>query len=273
MTYLIHLFLIPESIEIPVLIPSILGTALAFFIAFNNNQSYDRWWEARKIWGTLINDSRSWTRQLIYFQTESLQKEPNPLTKGMIYRHISFLYALKQNLRNSSEDEYKRYLSKDDAELIVLESNKANGILSLQAKDLSQLLASNTIDIFKFIELNKGLINFCNAMGSAERIATTVFPTTYNYYTRIFIWMFIIFVTLATAQSMGPWSIVIGIFIGYVFLTIHKIGQSLLNPYDEIPSGIPLNHITRTIEINMLQTLKETEVPEPIKSNNDEYIM
>lgn len=273
LTYFIHLYLIPESIEIPVLIPSILGTALAFFIAFNNNQSYNRWWEARKIWGTLTNDSRSWARQLIYFQTGSLQTEPNSLTKGMIYRHISFLYALKQNLRNSSEDEYKRHISKDDAELIALESNKANGILSLQAKDLSQLLASNKIDVFKFIELNKILINFCDAMGGSERISKTVFPTTYNYYTRIFIWMFILFVTLVAAPSIGPWSILIGIFIGYVFLTIHKIGQSLLNPFEEISSGIPLNHITRTIEINMLQTIGEHEVPRPIESSNGEYIM
>jgi putative membrane protein len=85
--------------------------------------------------------------------------------------------------------------------------------------------------------------------------------------------MFIVFVTFVAAQTMGPWSILTGVLIGYVFLTIQKIGQSLLNPFEEIPSGIPLNQITRTIEINLLEMLGEVVIPKPVESINGEYIM
>ncbi len=260
--------------EIPALIPTVLGTALAFFIGFNNNQAYDRWWEARKIWGALVNDSRTWTRQVLHFPDYSIENEAVQLkVKTFVYRHISFLYALKQGLRKDKNEEYKKYISAEDIASVESESNKANALLTLQTRDLDELYASKAIDGFKFLELNKMLVNFCDEMGKSERIANTVFPTTYNYYTRIFVWVFIVFVTLVTAQSIGPWSILAGTLLGFVFLTTHHIGRSLLNPFEKIASGIPLNQITRTIEINMLQTLKEKEIPKPIESVKGQYIM
>jgi len=260
--------------DIPVLLPSILGTALAFFIGFNNNQAYARWWEARKIWGSLVNDSRSWTRQVIYFSQYGKNELPtNTTINQFIHRHIAFLYALKQNLRKSAAVEYKKHLSKNDLNYIESHSNKANALLNLQTKDINEIYLNQIIDGFQFAELNKLIINFCDEMGKSERISNTVFPTTYNYYTRIFVWIFIVSITAVTAQSMGVWSILDGTLIGYVFLTTHKIGQSLLNPFEEIPTGIPLNQITRTIEINLLETLGEKDIPEPIQSVKDEYIM
>src|SRR5690348_4692407 len=65
--YLLHNFFLKEHINIPVIIPTVLGTAIAFFIGFNNNQAYDRWWEARRIWGSLVNDSRSWARDVLNY--------------------------------------------------------------------------------------------------------------------------------------------------------------------------------------------------------------
>ena len=273
LTYLLYRFF-PTEIEVPVLIPTILGTALAFFIGFNNNQSYDRWWEARKIWGALVNDSRSWARQIIYFQHKVNEKEDiNVETKTFIYRHIAFIYALKQNLRNSKDGEYKKYISENDLAFIKADSNKANALLTLQTRDLNQIYSFNLIDGFKFLALNKLLVNFCDEMGKSERIANTVFPTTYNYYTRIFVWLFIILITLVTAKTIGAWSILAGTLVGYVFLTINKIGQSLLNPFEDIATGISLNQISRTIEINMLETMREDEIPEPLESVDGEYIM
>lgn len=273
-TYLLFRLLDVPELEVPTLVPSILGTALAFFIGFNNNQAYARWWEARKIWGTLVNNSRTWARQILYFPDQELNpEEVRSKIRVAIYRHISFLYALKENLRKSGDKEYRKYLSDEDIVFIESESNKANAILTLQTKDLNHLYASNRIDGFRFIQLNKMLISFCDEMGKSERIANTVFPTTYNFYTRIFIWIFIVFVTVVTAETIGAWSILIGTLIGYIFLTTHKIGQSLLDPFEDITTGIPLNQITRTIEINLLETLKEREIPEPIKSVNGEYIM
>ncbi len=123
------------------------------------------------------------------------------------------------------------------------------------------------------MQLNQMLINFCDHMGKSERIANTFFPTTYNYYTRIFVWIFIICATLVTAETIGIWSVVFGTLIGYVFLTIHKIGVSLLNPFEMLPTGVPLNLISRTIEINLLEMLRDKDIPEQVKSVNDEYVL
>ncbi|MEJ4088842.1 bestrophin family protein [Galbibacter orientalis] len=268
----IHVF---DSIIVSSIIPTILGTALAFFIGFNNNQAYDRWWEARKIWGALVNDSRSWARQVFYY-IEDLGGSSdliNPIKVKLIYRHIAFLYALKDNLRNDAEEQYRIYLSAEDYEAISKESNKANALLNLQTKDIEALSKNKSIDGFKFLELNKMLVNFCDEMGMSERIKNTVFPTTYNFYTRVFVWIFIISVTWSAVDDMGAWSIIVGILVGYIFLTTHKIGMALLNPFDNIPTGIPLNQITRTIEINLLELLKEQNIPEPVQSVNGEYIM
>ncbi|WP_335966648.1 bestrophin family ion channel [Galbibacter sp. PAP.153] len=269
----IHLF---DSILVSSIIPTILGTALAFFIGFNNNQAYDRWWEARKIWGSLVNDSRSWARQIIYYVKEAPAADTvdlHTLKHTMVYRHIAFLYALKDNLRNSNFQDYRAYLSKEDIIAVEKESNKSNAILNLQSEDLEKLRSQDAIDGFKFLEFNKMLINFCDEMGMSERIKNTVFPTTYNFYTRVFIWIFIISVTWSSVDEMGAWSIMIGILVGYIFLTTHKIGMALLNPFENIPTGIPLDQITRTIEINLLEALKETNIPAPVKSINGEYIM
>lgn len=273
-TYMIHKFLIPENFSVPVLMPTVLGTALAFFIGFNNNQAYDRWWEARKIWGTLVNDSRTWARQMLYFPDQASDKEEiQQIIKTAVYRHISLLYALKQSLRKSDDDTYQKYISEEDRAFVASQSDKAVALLTLQTADLNRLYAANRIDGFKFLELNKMLISFCDQTGKAERIANTVFPTTYNFYTRIFIWLFIFFITLVSAQGIEAWSILSGTLIGYVFLTIDKIGRSLLNPFDAIATGIPLDQITRTAEINMLETLKESDIPAPAESVNGEYIM
>lgn len=273
-TYLLFHFFEKAEYDIPVFVPSIIGTALAFFIGFNNNQAYDRWWEARKIWGALVNSSRSWARQLIYFSDRKLDNvEVDFKIKAAIYRHISFLYALKQTLRKSQVKEYKKFISEADIAFVESESNISNALLAIQTKDLNELYATNVIDGFKFLELNKLLVSFTDEMGKSERILNTVFPTSYNYYTKIFIWIFIVFITLFTAPSLGAWSILIGTLIGYIFLTTQKIGLSLLNPFEEIATGIPLDNITRTIEINLLEALKEKEIPNPVSSIKGEYLM
>ncbi|MEH6659815.1 bestrophin family protein [Leeuwenhoekiella marinoflava] len=260
----------------PSFIPTILGTALAFFIGFNNNQAYDRWWEARKIWGSLVNNSRTWTRQLLYFvhPAESIansQFEEKRLR--LIKRHIAFLYALKENLRTENKKEYESYLSQNEIEEINRHSNKHNAILSFQSKDLDELYQVNSIDGFKFMELNKMIVTFCDDMGKSERIKNTVFPTTYNYYSKAFIWIFIYSVTMTIGNAIGIWSIIFGTLVGYIFFTIQSIGQTLLNPFQDIRTGIPLSQITRTIEINLLEMLDEENIPEPIMSVDDEYIM
>lgn len=266
--YLVREYLIAHHFEIPSIIPTVLGTAIAFFIGFNNNQAYDRWWEARKVWGALVNDSRSFTRSLLnYVDDES------PTVKKMIYRHIAFLYALKASLRGAVDEINIKYLTEEDLKEIEKHTNKHNALLNIQSRDLQMLSKANAIDGFRFIEINEMLTRFSDSMGMSERIKNTIFPTTYSYLTKVFIWLFVVTFTLVIAQSAGIASIFLGWMIGFVFVSTQINGMSLINPFENNSAGVPLNQITRTIEINLLQMLEEDEIPEPVKPINDEYVL
>jgi len=266
--YFVREHLISYHFEISPIIPTVLGTAIAFFIGFNNNQAYDRWWEARKIWGALVNDSRSFGRNLISFV-----KEDEKTTKKMICRHIAFIYALKANLRNTVDEIYIKYLSEEDRLEVAEHSNVHNAILSIQARDVQKLLEDNKIDGFKFLQINEMLTRFTDSMGMCERIKNTIFPTTYSYLTKVFIWLFVVTFTLVISQDMSYWSIFMGWLIGFVFVSTQINGMRLVNPFETNSSSLPLNNISRTIEINLLQMMGDDNVPEPIKPINDEYIL
>ncbi len=274
--FLINEFWLKNYFVFPTFIPTVLGTALAFFIGFNNNQAYDRWWEARKIWGSLVNNSRTWGRMLINYThpTEELpDAELKEKIRIIVRNHIGFLYALKANLRKSEDTDYKAFLSIESVAEVSVSSNIHNAILEIQARELALLQREGVIDGYKFIEINRTLTEFCNEMGKSERIKNTVYPTTYTYFSRLFIWFFVYSITMTAADAVGLWAVAFGSLVGYVFFTIQAIGQVLLNPFDKLPTGIPLDQITRTIEINLLEMLGEKNIPEPIKPYKGEYVL
>jgi len=266
--YFVREYLIAYHFQISSIIPTVLGTAIAFFIGFNNNQAYDRWWEARKIWGSLVNDSRSFARSLINYAGDDSEA-----VKRMICRHISFLYALKANLRGTVDEIYTKYLNEDEKDELNKHTNTHNSILNIQSRDLQQLYKNKIIDGYQFIQLNEMIVRLTDSMGMCERIKNTVFPTTYSYLTKVFIWLFVVSFTLVISQDMGYWSIFMGWMIGFVFVSTQINGMGLVNPFENNSAGLPLNNICRTIEINLLQMLQEEEIPEPVKPINNEYIL
>ena len=273
--YLLRTFLFKHHFEVPAIIPTVLGTAIAFFVGFNNNQSYDRWWEARKIWGGLVNDSRSWARSVTSYltQNEMSDEEFDELKKRMVNRHIAFLYALKANLRSATDETYHLYLDQHEDIETNLYTNVPNAILNLQSWELEQLSRKGMIDGFRFMEMNQLIVKFCDGMGMSERIKNTIFPTTYNYFTKIFIWLFVVSLTLVISQYAGPASIFLGWLVGFVYVSTQINGMSLVNPFENNSSAIPLNQITRGIEINLLEMIGAKDIPDPVKPINGEYVL
>jgi putative membrane protein len=269
--YFIREYLIAHHFSIPTIIPTVLGTAIAFFIGFNNNQAYDRWWEARKVWGALVNDSRSFARSLLSYVPQS--DENNAIVKRMICRHIAFLYALKANLRGTVDLIYVKYLDDEEQDLVEQQANIHNAILFNQSKDLQKLYDAKQIDGYKFLDITGSLTKFSDEMGMSERIKNTIFPTTYSYLTKVFIWLFVVSFTLVISQEMGVWSIFMGWMVGFVFVSTQINGMSLIDPFENNSAGIPLNQITRTIEINLLQMMGEEDIPAPVTPINDEYVL
>lgn len=273
--FLVHEYVIPTTVDIPATLVTLLGTALAFFVGFNNNQSYDRWWEARSIWGALVNDSRSWARNVLSYVTpgDLAVGEVSDIKKRLVRRQLAFVYALKDALRRKAENYFEKFLGAEDLAIVRRETNIPNAILTLNARDLQVLSERKSVDQFRFAQMNNLLTAMTDHMGKSERIRSTVFPTSYIYFTQVFIWILVVFITLSLAETMGLWSILVAWIIGAVFHITHLNGMGLVDPFDEVPTGVALNQISRTIEINLLQMLDEKEIPEPVQVINDEYVL
>lgn len=267
-TYFAHPYISPYLEKLPAAIVALIGSALAFFIGFSNNQAYDRWWEARTIWGALVNDSRTWARMVL-----TLVSGPEDIQRRMIRRHIGFVYALKAGLRGKKEFYLEHFLETDELAHAELETNLPNAIITDQARDLRILADLGTIDQFRYMQLTDMLRAFTDHMGKSERIRNTVFPTTYIYFTKLFIWLLIVFATLILSTDMQEWSILVGWIIGFVFHVSHQNGMTLMDPFEETPYGVPLNQISRTIEINLLQMMGDDRVPEPVNPVGEEYVL
>jgi putative membrane protein len=255
------------SFRLPIAFPALMGTAIAFFIGFNNNQAYNRWWEARMIWGGIVNDSRSFARNLVAYNLD------NDAAKRIVRRHIGFLYALTASLRRYQQDEsYLQYITADDVEKLKSISHIPNGLLSIQSQEIKNLRVKQQITDFEFTILNHLIENLCEAMGKSERINNTVFPINYLFFTKLFIWLFIALITMAT-NSVGAVAIVLGWAMGFVFNTSNLNGLNLMNPFEHQPSGVPISSITRNIEINLLQEIGEENIPSPLPVIHGEYIL
>ncbi len=254
------------TIHIPTVFPILLGTALAFFIGFNNNQAYARWWEARGIWGELVNDSRTLTRSIISYCPDITTR------RRMVLRQLAFLNILAASLRKIKDNSYAKYLDEAEHHRVARYTNIPNTILDEQVSELTKLRDNGTLDGYSFLVIHEVLRRICDAMGKSERINNTVFPTT--YFTRLFIWIFVVLVTMATADSVGFLSIFFSWLIGSVFHITHVNGMSLMNPFEkDNPSGVPINSITRSIEINLLEALGEENIPHPLKPFKGDYIL
>ncbi|MEJ1238353.1 bestrophin family ion channel [Chryseolinea sp. T2] len=256
-----------KYLEFPSIFPSLLGTTLAFFIGFNNNQSYARWWEARIIAGGITGLSRSLARQCIGYIGQRQEAEK------MIYRQIAFVYALTEYLRNKHEGSYEKYLKEEVPVTLKKAKNKYSAILQMQVLHLQELYSKGHIDGFKFAQLNETISNISGEMGKAERIKNTVYPTTYIFYTKLFIWIFIVSVTIVLNDTIGMYAVLLGMIIGYVYFISHKVGETLLNPFVPNPVGVPLDHLTRSAEIDLKEVLGEDNLPEPLSVINNEYIL
>ena len=266
LTYVIYTKWLPH-VFIPAAYPAFMGTAIAFFIGFNNTQAYSRWWEARSVWGSLVNDSRTWCRSLLNYNGN------RTYAIKMIRRHISFINALTNHLHHNNDNDYFKYLDKPDKDLIDTNNHIPDTILDLQAVDLNYLKESESIDHITFLGLNEVLRSFCDSLGKCERISSTVFPVTYVYFTKLFIWLIIALITMASSNETGAASIILGWIVGFVFYSTHLNGMSIMEPLKPQPSGIPILSIARNIEITLLKKIKAVDIPLPTPIIDDEYIL
>ena len=153
-------------------------------------------------------------------------------------------------------------ISEEDLIEIKKHKNKPLALLQLNASDIKQLKETNQLDVFSQLQLDNTLVRLCDAQGKAERIKTTVFPVTYRLFLHAIIYLFV--VTLAIALRIdGLFEIPLLVTISSAFFLLEKTATHMQDPFENRPTDTAMTAIAKTIEINIKQLLKETEVPKP----------
>jgi putative membrane protein len=248
--------------QMPIAIPTFIGTAISVILSFKINQSYDRWWEARKIWGSIVNESRSFVLQLQSF----VSKDKQEAIRTIAYRQIAWCFSLGQSLRGrDAMANLNKYLADTDLEKIKKHSNKPLAILQLNTLQITDLKEEGSLELFSQIQINSTLVNFSNAMGMAERIKSTVFPQTYRLFLHFFIYIFVVTLSIALTDIDSFFEIPLLLVISSAFFLLEKSATHLQDPFNNLPTDTAMTTIATNIEINIKQLLGEAEVPEPLR--------
>jgi len=280
-------------IGIPFLPLSTIGIAVAFYVGFKNSQSYDRFWEGRKIWGGIVNYSRTWANQVLSFLecSPSLNKEEvQKIKERMVYRHLGYINALRIQLRMTTIHDRKNlsyvpdfklandrdcvetignFLSQEEYNDVVHKVNTATQLNRKQGEELAKLRKEGVINDFQHINLMESLAEFYNLQGKAERIKNTPFPRQYAYFSSVFVWIFIILLPFGLVEEFHKiaegaivWlAIPFSVLISWIFSTIEVVGDNSEDPFENYVNDVPMSAICRTIEIDLKQMLGETELP------------
>jgi putative membrane protein len=236
-----------------------LSYGLAFFLAFRNNSAYDRWWEARKIWGGIVNISRTFAG----YVTTNIDTD-QPSKEKIVRRHAAWMNAVRIQLREQDKwDEVYKWVDKNEAETYKDKANKATQINHKQLEVFAQLKQEGKIDMFEHQMLSDCIRQMYELQGKAERIKKTTFPFFYTYFTRMFLWVFILLLPFGLVPVMGWESLPITIVTSFIFFILERTGTATMVPLDRNTSGTPMSGLCRVIEIDILQQVGAKDIPEP----------
>jgi len=247
--------------DMPLGVPAFLGTAISVLLSFKMSQSYERWWEARKIWGAIVNDSRSLVIQLQGY----LDAEYASVIKEIAYKQIAWCYALGDSLRGLNPLARPLELTQDEIDLLQHHKNVPLAITQLQALTIKKLSEKQAMHEFYRVQLDQTLVRLVDAMGRAERINTTVFPVTYRLFLHGAIYLFLITLSIAIQDVSPIFEIPLLVLIAALFFLADKTAYNLQDPFRNRQSDTPVTAIARNIEINIKQLLGEEDIPEPLK--------
>lgn len=291
-------------LAIPWTVVALLGTATAFLVGFKNTQTYNRTWEARQIWGAILNSSR-------FFGTMSRDFINNPgITKELVYRHFAWLTALRYAMRdsrvwetsgNAYNEEYKeyyiipeketpleteleKYLSAAELKYILTTKNKATQIMSLQSKTIKGLFTNKEIDSNQYVEMQRMVKDFYDQQGKSERIKNFPYPRQFATINSFFIKLFCILLPFGMLKEFDKinetmnglmkgnmvWLVIpFSVLISWVYTSLEQVGESTENPFEGSANDVPISQMSRTIEIDMREMLGETDLPPALQPKNN----
>ena len=286
---------------IPWVAIGLIGTAAAFIVGFKNTQTYNRLWEARQIWGSIINSSR----QLGIMAKDFLRRDPDA-SRTLIYRHIGWITALRFQLRevrvwenmklpsneefrkfytvpeweSSLEEELQQYLSEEELRYVWQKKNRATQIIALQSKQLRDLHEEHFLSEFEFLEFERLMGTLYDHQGRAERLKNFPYPRQFATINQMFTRLFMFLLPFGILQEFGKMSKELGdafiwltvpcsLTVSWVFYMMERIGESTENPFEGGPNDVPISNIARTIEIDLREMLDEQDLPPVIVPVNN----
>ena len=246
---------------------SLFGSVIGVILAFRNSTSYARWWEARTLWGSIVNNSRSWARTVTtVMHSDGNHPEFGKFQQRMVYYQIAWVHALRQHLRRLSPcEEMERVLTPEEFGGLRGQRNIPVAIQQWQSLMLRKALDAGWIDMAQWHAMNQSLDDLVDAQGGAERIKNTPMPRQYDFLPQICAHIFCFLLPLAMVSGLGWFTPLGSTLVGFIFLALDKIGRDLEDPFDNKVHDIPLTAICTTIEINLRQMLGETELPSDLK--------
>lgn len=245
--------------DIPIAIPAFIGTAISVILSFKLNQSYDRWWEARKVWGSIVNDSRA-----LVLQCQAFLPELEEDVRAIGRRQIAWCHCLGRSLRGLDPMEgMERHLDPEELAMVRGDANKPLAILQLNTQHIAALRTAGKVDVFCHVQLNATLTSLVNSMGMAERIKSTVFPVTYRMFLHLFIYLFAITLSISMDDIPLYFELPLLMVIASSFFLLEKSAKHLQDPFANRPTDTAMTAIATTIEINIKQLLGEENVPAP----------
>jgi putative membrane protein len=231
---------------------SLLGFVLSLLLVFRTNTAYDRWWEGRRLWGDLVNNSRNIMLKMVAFLPESKKEEKNK------FRILisNYPFALKEHLRGGFKEEELE----DHPSLRVMELKNINHIPNRIAQqmymEVERLKNEGFLSEEKIIVLNEELRSFTNIAGACERIRSTPIPYSYSTFIKRIIFLYVITLPLGLVDDFKWASIPMVLFVFYAFASLELIAEEIEDPFGYEDNDLPTDEIAERIKKNLIEIVK-----------------
>lgn len=242
-----HDHLLPISLNLNTTAPfSLIGIALAVFLGFRNNASYDRWWEARKLWGQLLNDARSLARQALTLRTTQLPKE----NLAEFFAALGALpHALRHQLRRSDpREDLAARLPPALFERVMTSRYKPATLMLVLGEWVQREAQKGSIDQMAVLAFDRNLNGLSDVIGGCERIASTPLPFAYSVMIHRTVYFFCASLPFGLVDSIGIFTPVFAVFVAYTFMAHEAIASQIEEPFGTDDNDLALSTMSLIIE-------------------------
>ncbi|MBV6647336.1 MAG: hypothetical protein KI790_17895 [Cyclobacteriaceae bacterium] len=234
---------------------SILGVILGLFLVLRTNTAYDRWWEGRRLWGQLVNDTRH-----LAIKIESFL-DPNDLDDRDFFRKMipNITFGMKEHLRDSIFVGEMDMVDEESRAFIINSKHRPNAVNTLMYKRIMKLREAGKISPEQLFLIDKELKGFTDIIGACERIKSTPIPYSYSMFIKKFLFIYSITLPVSFVWDFGFWSILIVTLAFYFLVSIELISEEIEDPFGKDVNDLPLNELCVKIKRNVSEIIKKSQ--------------